>query len=602
MPAPRVRPFSVVGTLRRYQGAFLGVGLFSGLINVLALTGSIYMLQVYDRVLPSRSVPTLIGLTVLMLALFAIYGLLDFVRIRIMSRIGLKIDRALRARVMDAVMTLPLKARKSGEGLQPIRDLDQLRTFLSGLGPTALFDIPWVPVYLALIFLLHPIAGIFALACALILVALTVLTELQTNQPVAAAARSGMERMNFADSVRRNAEVIRAMGMGERIKGHWDGFNARHLGDHLAASDASSGIGSASRVFRMVMQSAMLGLGAYLAVKGEVSAGAIIACTVTMSRAMAPIEIGIAHWRGFIAARHALARLKMVLQSMPATPASLDLPRPAKSLHVEGLTVAPPGDNKPIIQNIRFQMAAGSGLGIIGLSGSGKSTLARALVGAWEPVPRGGTVRLDGATLDQYAPDALGRDIGYLPQDIELFEGTVAENIARLDPNASSEAIIKAAQIAGVHDVILGLPEGYTSKVGEGGSQLSGGQRQRIALARALYGDPFLVVLDEPNSNLDAIGEFALAQAIKSVQARGGIVIVIAHQPAALAGLDFLLAMRAGQVQAFGRKDEVLRALQQQQQQQQYAGANPPPQAQRPATATAQPGLRIVPDGETQGI
>lgn len=558
MSGIRKPSFRLATAMAKYQSAFVAVGLFSGLINILALTGALHMLQVYDRVLPSRSVPTLVGLTILMVLLFTGHGLLDLVRTRVMARLGLKMDRALRSRIFEAVLQLPLRTGKGAQGLQPIRDLDHIRNFLSGLGPTALFDMPWLPLYLGVITLLHPWLGLFAATGAALLILVTLWTEIRTSRPMRDAAQSGAERMAYAEAARRNGEVVRAMGMGSRVDHAFSEINARHLGDQLKASDATSGIGTLSKIVRMILQSGMLGLGALLAIKGEISSGSMIAATIVLSRALAPIEFAIAHWKGFVAARQGYQRLKVLFREMPDTNAAMMLPRPERDLAVAGLAVAAPGGTTPILQNVSFTLEARAGLGIIGQNAAGKSTLARALVGAWTPMPRGGTIRLDGATLDQYSPEALGRDIGYLPQGIDLFDGPVDENIARLDADPPADAVIKAAKLAGCHEMILGLPDGYKTRVGEAGAFLSAGQRQRVALARALYGDPFLVVLDEPNANLDAIGDFALAQAIKSVRERGGIVIVIAHRPSALTSIDTLLALANGEVQAFGPKDEVL--------------------------------------------
>ena len=583
----------VEATLRRCRSIFLGVGLFSGVINLLALTGSFYMLQVYDRVLTSRSIETLVGLTVLMALLYIANGALDFIRMRIMARVGVRIDTDMREKVFAAIQILPLRVRQGSDGLQPVRDLDQIRNFLSGMGPTAFFDIPWVPIYLGVVFLLHPLMGWFAVGGALLLICMTLLTEIRTSAPMKAASKSGSERIVFGEATRRNAEVIHAMGLGPQMQAKWAELNARYLGDQLKASDAAGGIGSASKVLRMLLQSGMLGLGAYLVVKGEVSGGAIIASSITMSRSLAPIETAIAHWRGFVSARQSYHRLvdvfKAVAQEMTD---GVDLPAPKKSLTVSGLTVSPPGVMRPVVSNISFALEAGDGLGVIGPSASGKSSLARALVGVWLPVRMGGSVRLDGASIDQWTPERLGPHIGYLPQAIELFDGDVAENISRFDPNATSEMVIAAAMAAGVHDMVVGLPNGYQTPIGESGQSLSGGQRQRIALARAVYGDPFLVVLDEPNSNLDASGDNALTMAIRAVRARGGIVIVIAHRPSALAGVDKVLAMMNGQAQAFGPKEEVLRKMLQ---------AAPTPVAVPSAGASAGPapassGLKIVAD------
>lgn len=552
---------SVKAAIGRSRLAFLGVGVFSAVINILVLTGSMYMLQVYDRVLPSRSIPTLIGITVLLVILYAAYGALDFARMRALARIGLGIDRQLRGRVMEAVLLVPIRGRPGTDALQPLRDLDQIRSFLSGLGPTALFDMPWLPIYVGLIYMLHPILGVFAIAAAILLVTLTLITEFKTKKPAKEATKSGSKRHAYSEAARRNAEVIHAMGLRNRVVAGWEKVNERYLGDQLSMSDAAGGIGSISKVLRLLLQSGILGLGAFLAIKGELSPGSLIACSIILSRALAPIEVAISNWKGFVGMRQSMARLDTLLTTLPSRDVALGLPRPTTTLEVANLSIAPPGEAMPTISNVSFRLEAGDGLGVIGPSAAGKSTLVRALVGAWMPLPRGGSVRLDGATLDQWAPEQIGRDIGYLPQDIELFDGTVAENIARLDPEASSEAVIAAAKLAGIHDVIVHLSEGYDTRIGEGGMKLSAGQRQRVALARALYGDPFLLVLDEPNSNLDTQGDLALTTAIRSVRDRGGIVIVVAHRPSALAGLDKVLALAKGQVQAFGPRDEVLQQV-----------------------------------------
>jgi ATP-binding cassette, subfamily C, bacterial PrsD len=557
--APKPRPLSAFGTAK---GPLIAVAVFSGVINVLALTGAIYMLQVYDRVLPSRSVPTLIGLSILMIALFCANGFLDLLRVRIMGRVGLRLDEALRDRVFGALQSLSLHGRGQGDGLQAVRDLDRLRAFFSGVGPTALFDLPWIPVYIALIFLLHPLLGWFAVAGAIFLVAITLATEVFSRQPSGAATSTGGQRLSFAGAVGRNAEAVRALGMDQVVGQRWRDLSYQHLHDHLRASDVVAGFGVLSKAIRLILQSAILGLGAYLVVKNEVSPGTIIAGSIVMSRALAPIETAIQHWRGFVDARQAHARLSDVLGASPATSARLtDLPAPCQRLDLDNVVVMAPGQAKPTLQGVSFSLIAGHALGVIGPSGSGKTTLARVLVGVWAPLGTSGSVRLDGATYGQWTAAALGRHLGYMPQDVQLFDGTVAENIARLDPNASSDAVVMAAQDAGSHDLILALPNGYQTRVGDNGALLSAGQRQRIALARALYGRPFLVVLDEPNANLDATGDLALAGAIRGIKDRGGIVIVIAHRPSALLHVDSVLALGAGKMQAFGPKDEVLRQV-----------------------------------------
>ena len=539
------------------RGAVIGLALFSALINVLYLTGSFYMLQVYDRVIPSRSVPTLVALSVLALVLYAGLAALDLYRARILSRIARSLDERLSPRVFAIIARLPLAQGAAAANHDPLRDLDQVRGFLSGGGPIGFFDLPWVPFYLAICFLFHPIIGAAVLVGALVLVCLTICTEVLTRKPIKAAALHRTARSSVAESTRRNSEVLAAMGMTGSVASIWDKANQKHLDAHERANDIATGLGGLSKVARMVLQSAVLGIGAYLVIHGEASAGVIIAGSILSARALAPIEQVIAHWKGFVGARQSWTRLRQLLAAFPEQEDVLPLRKPAYTLVVDSAAVIPPGQQRVVVQNVSFSLKSGSAIGIIGPSASGKSCLARALVGVWRVAH--GKVRLDGASLDQWSPEALGRHIGYLPQDIELFDGTIGQNISRFEANADPEATIKAAEQAGVHDMIVGLPKGYETCIGEGGTALSGGQRQRIALARALYGDPFLIVLDEPNSNLDAEGEQALTQTIASVRARGGIVVVIAHRPSALVAVDQMLVMKDGQAHAFGPKDEVLR-------------------------------------------
>jgi ATP-binding cassette subfamily C protein len=546
----------LLSALGACRGAFVGIGLFSILINVLMLTGSLYMLEVYDRVLPSRSVPTLIGLSILTAALFLFQAVLEATRGRLLVRIGNQLDFELGTRIYDLVVRLPLRARPGSDSVQPVRDLDTIRSFLSGAGPTALFDLPWLPLYLAICFGFHFWIGLTALVGALILVALTLLTEVLSRRPVKSVNAHSAARMRFAEASRRNAEVLTAMGMSEHLLGRWVGMSRDLAAHQRRASDVVGGLGSFGRVLRMLLQSAVLGVGAYLVILQEASAGIIIASSILTGRALAPVDLALGNWKGFVSARQGWQRLHQILAALPATSVRLQLDPPAQTVAVEALSVSPPGTQKLVAGDISFTLKAGSAVGIIGPSASGKSSLVRALVGVW-PCARG-TVRLDGATLDQWTPAMLGRHIGYLPQDVELIEGTIAENIARFDPNATADAVLAAAQAAGVHDLIVKSTTGYATQIGEHGAALSAGQRQRLALARALYGNPFLVVLDEPNSNLDAEGEEALTKAILGVRARGGIVVVVAHRPSALAGVDHILAMAGGRQQAFGPKDEIL--------------------------------------------
>ncbi|MFN0217671.1 MAG: type I secretion system permease/ATPase [Hyphomicrobium sp.] len=542
--------------------AIAGVALFSGVINILALSGSIYMLQVYDRVLPSQSVPTLVGLSILLTGLYVISGALDFLRARIMVRVGNRLDAALTPRVFRAVQLLPLKSQAGGDGMQPMRDLDAIRSFVSGLGLPAMLDLPWIPIYLLFVYLLHPVLALVALIGALFLVVLTLLTEYRSSAPLRAASISGSKRLALAESVRRNAEAIQAMGLSATLSRRYEALNKDYLGHQMGAADVAGGIGNVTKVVRMLLQSSVLGLGAYYVIQNELSPGAIIAASIAVSRALSPIETAIAHWKGFISARHAARRLGELLDKTAEreTP-PLALPKPQTQLQAESLVIAAPGQSEPIVRNVSFTINAGDALGVIGPSGSGKSTLARALVGIWPSVNPAGGVRIDGAALDQWDGTALGRHIGYMPQDVELFSGTVGENISRFDPTADSDLVVTAAKSAGAHDVIVRLPQGYQTLVGDGGRALSGGERQRVALARAMYGDPFLVVLDEPNANLDSAGDAALTDAVLSVRRRGGVAVVIAHRPSALAAVNKVLVLANGQSRGFGPKDEVLRTV-----------------------------------------
>lgn len=524
--------------------------------NVLMLTGAIFMLEIYDRVLPSHSVPTLIALIVLAACLYGVLGILDLIRGRILVRVGASLDEAISDRVYDAMVCLPLKAGNRGDGLQALRHLDNLRSFLSGMGPIALFDLPWIPLYLIICFAFHTLIGLTALLGAVILCTLTVLTEVYTRDSGKQVIGLGMARNNLADTSRRNAEALVAMGMNRRLGERWRQTNRKYIASQQQTSDIASGFASTSKVLRMLLQSAVLAVGAYLVINQQATAGIIIASSILSARALAPVDLAIANWKGFVAARQSWKTLTQLLKLFPTQAEPMALETPSKSLTVDVASVTPPGVQKLVTTDINFSLKAGSGLGIIGPSGSGKSSLARMLVGVWQPAR--GKIRLDGATYEQWAPEALGQHIGYLPQDVELLSGSIAENIARFSNNPTSEAIIAAAKAAGVHELIVSMPDGYGTQIGEQGTSLSAGQAQRIALARALYGDPFLVVLDEPNSNLDAEGDEALTRAIVGIRERNGIVVVVAHRPSAIAGLDLILAMNKGRQIEFGPKDETL--------------------------------------------
>jgi len=557
-PAPTSR-LSLRDVLKSSKSLLAGVALFSVLINVLMLTGSMFMLEVYDRALPSRSIPTLLGLLAIALLMYLSLGVLESFRARILSRIGAGFDFNMAGRAYDLLLDLPLRLGLRGETAQPVRDLDAIRSFLTGLGPTAVFDLPWVPFYIGLCFLFHVWIGVTATAGVIILAILTLATELLTKRPAAQAAAVHGQRLSSADRDRRNAEVIAAMGLKQHLKAKWLSASRTHLDANLAMTDLTGTIGTISKVFRMVLQSTVLAVGALLVMRQEATAGIIIASSIISGRALAPIDLAIGNWKPFMAARSAWTRLSKLCDQLPLATPPMALPAPFKTLAVEGVTIVPPGETKIVAAELMFSLPAGSGLGVIGPSASGKSSLARTLAAVW-PAARG-RIRLDGAELGQWDRTALGRHIGYLPQDVELMAGTIAENIARFDPEAPPETIIAAATTAGIHEMILEMKDGYSTRIGDRGAGLSAGQQQRIALARTLYGNPFLVVLDEPNSNLDSEGDIALAKAIKTFREQGSIVVIIAHRHNALASVDHILAMNNGRQMAFGPRDEVLKKL-----------------------------------------
>jgi PrtD family type I secretion system ABC transporter len=554
--APGVRRSELGDALRACRSAFLGVGIMSCMINLLYLTGSLFMLEVYDRVLPSRSVPTLVGLAILAGGLYVAQGVLDLLRSRILGRIGTALDESLNSRVFDAIVRLPLTVGGRNEGVQPLRDLDNVRSFLSSMGPSAFFDLPWLPFYLAICFAFHVMIGLTALVGAIILVSLTGVTEFLSRTPAREAMGLAARRNDLAATSRRNAEVLVAMGMSGRLNARWSAANEKYLAGNQRASDVAGGLGAIAKVMRMMLQSAVLAVGAYLVIYQEATAGIIIAGSILSARALAPVDLAIAHWKGFVAARQSWDRLNRLLESLPAQAAQTLLQNPSSRLSVEAVSIAPPGEQKIVVQDVTFALDAGNGVGVIGPSGSGKSSLARALVGVWQPFR--GKVRLDGAALDQWSSDVRGRHVGYLPQDVELFAGSVAQNICRFDPEANSEGIIAAAKEAGVHQMIIKMRDGYDTQIGEQGAALSAGQAQRVALARALYGDPFLIVLDEPNSNLDTEGDEALTRAVRAARERGAIVVVVAHRPVGIEAVDMLLVLKDGRMQAFGLKETVL--------------------------------------------
>jgi ATP-binding cassette, subfamily C, type I secretion system permease/ATPase len=555
-PAQQPASSELAAALGACRRAFVATAVFSGMSNLLMLTGALFMLEVYDRILPSRSVPTLVALLLLVAGLYAAQGMIDTIRSRILVRVGCSLDESMSARVYDAIIRLPLRIGGKGEGAQPIRDLDTVRGFLSGGGPVAFFDLPWMPVYLAICFLFHTLIGLTALFGAIVLVTLTLITEFKTRHPTRSAAQFAAARNALLEASRRNAEAITAMGMVGRMARRWHELNRNYVATSGRASDVGGSLGAASKVLRLLLQSVILAVGAWLVINQQSTPGIIIAGSILGARALAPVDLAIANWRGFVAARQSWQRLSKLLGHLPPQADPMPLKPPARSVAVQNGAVTPPGVQKIVCQDINFSLAAGKALGVIGPTASGKSSLARMLVGVWRPLR--GTIRLDGATLDQWSSEALGRYIGYVPQDVELFNGTVAQNICRFEHPPDPDAVIAAAQAAGVHDLIINLPEGYDTVIGEHGSAVSAGQAQRIALARALYRDPFLVVLDEPNSNLDAEGDEALTRAILGLRARGAITVVIAHRPSAIAGVDYILVMAKGRQVQFGPKEEIL--------------------------------------------
>jgi ATP-binding cassette subfamily C protein PrsD len=542
--------------LRESARRMIGVAVFSGVINILMLSGSLYMLQVYDRVIPSRNIATLLGLSLIVLFAYLVQGYFDAMRARMLCRIATLFDGALQGSIHGALAALPLCGVRPVLMQQPLRDLDQVRGFMSGMGPTAFLDMPWIPLFLVALFLFHPAIGFTALLGTAAIIAMTLLTERISRGAARTAMDMSAQRQVLADVTQRNAEVIRALGMTDRLTARWSQVNERYLQENIRATDVYANLGSGAKVLRYVLQSGMLGIGAYLVVADRASGGIMIASSIMMGRALAPVEIALGSWKQLVAARQGLKRLRDICKATapPAAPPVL-LPRPSRELSVLDLTVSAPGSATPIVSNISFSLKAGAGLALLGASASGKTSLSKALVGIWPA--QHGVVRLDGAALDQWRNEDLGRHLGYLPQDVALFDGTVAENICRFDTQADSDAILKAARIAGVHDIILRLPEGYATRIGEGGMSLSAGQRQRIGLARAVFGDPFLLVLDEPNANLDADGENALTRAIVTLRQNKCIVIVISHRPSALGALDMMMVLYEGKAIAFGPSEEV---------------------------------------------
>ncbi|PZP82263.1 MAG: type I secretion system permease/ATPase [Ectopseudomonas oleovorans] len=559
MDVPQSPRSELTEVLFRLRRTFYALAAFSGVINLLMLTPAVYMLQVYDRALVSSNVTTLLMLTVLVIGLYVLMALLEVVRSSVLIRVGNRLDMMLNKRIFGAAFERNLR-RAGGNPAQALQDLSQVRQFLTGNGLFAFFDAPWTPIFLLVIYLVHPLLGLITLIGSLLLVGLAWLTEVSTRKPLAEANQASLVSGSFANNNLRNAEVIEAMGMLPAIRQRWFGNHLKILELQTLASDRAAYIAGGSRFVRVTLQSLILGAGAWLAIQGTITPGMMIACSILSGRAMAPVEQVISAWKQLLSSRAAWARLSGLLADFPAHKPSMPLPKPLGMLHVENAFASAPGSPTPILRGVSFNLAPGKALGIIGPSASGKSTLARLLVGVWPA--QGGKVRLDGADIYQWNKAELGPWLGYLPQDVELFEGSVAENIARFGA-INGEAVILAARQAGVHEMILHLPQGYDTHLSADGGSLSGGQKQRIGLARALYGEPSLIVLDEPNASLDDVGEAALLQALLDLKQRGKTLVLISHRPTVLNMVDKVLVLREGAVQMFGSRDEVFAALRQ---------------------------------------
>jgi PrtD family type I secretion system ABC transporter len=538
---------------RKYRAILFATIVFSFFVNLLMFVGPLYMLQIYDRVLTSRNETTLLMITSIALGLLVTYGLLEYVRSRMLVRTGLQFDdvlaRPLFHRVVKLQTTMP------GSGNSALNDADKVRDFITGQGVLSFFDAPWVPLFLLLIFLFHPWLGMVATVGALVIFSLALMNEFLTRKRLGDANTANAEASKFANAAMMNAEVIRAMGMEKPLATRWLQHRDVMLSDQAVASDRAGVVLSASKFVRMTLQVAILGVGAYLVLRQEITPGIMIAASIIMGRALSPAEQAVGQWKVFIAARQANARLRALFEQIPADEDRVSLPEPKGLLHVTGLTSVIPGTRTTVLKNVTFNVDPGETLAIVGPSGSGKSSLIRHLVGVWSPMA--GEIRLDSAEFKNWDPDELGRHIGYLPQDVKLFPGTVAENISRFEEGARDEDIVAAASLSGAHEVIQHFQDGYATQVGLGGGNLSGGQKQRVGLARAVYKLPSLIILDEPNSNLDSTGEEALANCIAELKKRKKTVIVVTHKAGLLSLADKTLVLNNGLVQRFGPTQEI---------------------------------------------
>ena len=544
---------------RESRGLYWAVAIFSFFVNALMLTGPLYMLNVYDRVLGSRSLETLIALSVLVTFLYGMMALLDYVRGRVMARVGARFQARLDARVFAAALTATTLGKAPKESATAMRDLESVQRLIVSPALMSVFDMPFMPLFFFGIFLFHPGLGYLALGGAGFLVLLAIANQMSTNAALVAANATTHQAEVLGLQIRSESEMVHALGMRGAAFSRWRLARDRALNASIGASDASGGYTAVTKAVRLFLQSAMLGLGAYYVLRNEMTPGAMIAGSILLGRALAPIEMTIGQWALFQRAREGWTNLAVLLGQIGVEAPRTALPRPRARIEAQQVTVIPPGDQQAALRMVSFVVEPGQAVGVIGTSGAGKSTLAKALTGVWKPA--GGKIRLDGAALDQYDPDVLGRHIGYLPQRVQLFDGTIAENIARMSLTPDDDAVVKAAQKAAAHDMILKLPDGYDTRVTAAGGRLSGGQIQRIGLARAMYGDPVVLVLDEPNSNLDNDGSLALNDAIRTMKAAGCAVLIMAHRPAAIQECDMLLVIESGARREFGPKDEVLRKM-----------------------------------------
>ena len=548
--------------LRATRPALITAVVFSFFINVMALAAPLYMLQVYDRVLVSRNISTLIVLTLLVAFVYAVSAALETIRSKVLIRGGVLFDRVANPDVFRAVQRATL-LHPSPRHVQSLRDIDTIREFFTGAGLLAFCDFPWVPVYVVAAFALHPIYGVLAIGGAVTTFILAAANEFLTRAPLNKATHEAMTASNHSTTTFRNSEVLQAMGMVEAIRARWSKHHESTLGWQAEASNRGGLVLSITKFVRMLLQSLILGVGAYLVIQRDVSAGMMIAASIIIGKALAPVEIAISQWKSFTNMRDAYRRVNGLLSALPVQPERMKLPAPTGQLALESVTATAPGRKVPVLVNVSMAIPAGATVGVIGPSAAGKSSLARVMVGVW-PIAAG-AIRLDGSDLSHWNTEELGSHVGYLPQDVELFSGTIAENISRFSPSVTEDEVIAAAKMAGVHEMIQHLPDGYNTYIGDNGQALSGGQRQRIGLARALYGLPSIIVLDEPNANLDAQGEAALLEALTALKEAKRTVILVTHKTNVLSVTDFIVVMNAGQIQTAGPRDQVLAAVLNQQ-------------------------------------